>query len=94
MSSCTGKKFSCYYQYVRQRTLRDGPTAALADIKRAYQTDAYVKTQCHELVHVVGAAATEKFSRLQDVLRYDDPMCQNGYRHGAEEAMAQQHKGS
>lgn len=89
LSDCVGQKFECYYQYLRPRTINDGPSAALSDIKQAYATDPYVKAQCHELVHIVGAAAFEHYSDLQAVLRYDDPMCESGYRHGAEEALEQ-----
>ena len=89
LSDCAGKTFTCYYQYLRPRTINDGPAAALADIKRAAATDTYAREQCHELAHVVGAAAFERYGNLAAVLRYDDPMCEGGYKHGAEEAQAQ-----
>lgn len=88
LSECTGKNFGCYASYLRARTINAEPKMAFADLRQAYETDAVVRQQCHELAHVIGEAAFEKYGSVAEATAHGDGMCQAGYYHGLEEAAA------
>lgn len=91
LSDCVGKTITCYDEYLRARTINDSPEVAIGEVKQAYMTDAFVKAQCHEIMHSIGAAALERYGNMYDVMKHSDSFCQFGYVHGAEEALRVKH---
>lgn len=84
LGSCD-MEFSCYRDYLSQKVAESGPEPAMSDIKSAYESHDYVRQQCHELVHVVGREAYEKYASLPEAYAHGDSFCWSGYHHGATE---------
>lgn len=79
--------FSCYNKELRQITAGQGPTAAFALVKEQYTKVSYVKSQCHQLVHVIGRAALARYGNITDTFAQGDQFCWSGYYHGAMEQL-------
>ncbi|HEU4966088.1 MAG TPA: hypothetical protein VFT53_01225 [Candidatus Saccharimonadales bacterium] len=89
--SCTGadaSQFGCWQQRYSAMVQQQSPEAAFVDFKQVYNTNAYVKSNCHQLAHVIGRAAAKKYVTLAETYRHGDNFCWSGYYHGAVEAIA------
>lgn len=64
------------------------PEAAFTDFKEVYNTNAYVKGNCHQIAHVIGRAAAKKYGTLAETYKHGDNFCWSGYYHGAVETIA------
>lgn len=88
--SCEGldaQDFDCYEAYY-SAVVRDTSVAdAFADLRSRYDTNAYVKAQCHPLAHVIGHAAIEKYPTVSEAYTHGDSFCWSGYYHGALEGV-------
>ncbi len=82
--------YSCYKEQLTTITEKQGPEKASELIKQAYPNSAYVKSQCHQLMHVVGRAALAKYGNIADTYTHGDQFCWSGYYHGALEQLASQ----
>jgi hypothetical protein len=82
--------YSCYKRQLTQITNEKGPQAAIDLLKSQYSQSSYVKSQCHQLVHVVGRAALTKYGNIADTYAHGDQFCWSGYYHGALEQLANQ----
>jgi hypothetical protein len=80
--------YSCYKKELIDITNKKGPEAAMALVKKQYSTSAYVKSQCHQLTHVIGRAALDKYKNIADTYAHGDQFCWSGYYHGAMEEIA------
>jgi hypothetical protein len=92
LSECqraSNKDYQCYAKYYSQLAYTQGPKAAFKDMEAAYNTDTYVKSQCHQLAHMVGRTAYEKTNDLVKAYAEGDSFCMSGYYHGAIEQAAQ-----
>jgi hypothetical protein len=76
---------SCYKQYVETRASQRDPKTAIADVRAIYETDSYVKSQCHELMHSIGHAAFKKYGSIAEAYTKGDIFCWSGYYHGVTE---------
>lgn len=83
---CGGQQFECYNDFLTLRTRNIDPAAAMKEIRGAYETDAYVKSQCHQLTHVVGREAIRKYGTIREAFSHGDSFCWSGYHHGVVEA--------
>lgn len=80
--------FSCYKKQLMDITKDQGPEKAFALVKQQYAAVVYVKSQCHQLTHVVGRAAYAKYGDLANTFAHGDQFCWSGYYHGVMEQLA------
>jgi hypothetical protein len=92
IDNCQNKNtitYSCYKNELTQITNQQGPEKAMTLIKQAYVKVPYVKSQCHQLTHVIGRAALAKYNNdLAQTYAHGDQYCWSGYYHGAMEQLA------
>lgn len=79
--------FLCYDNYYRSLVKNSGIASAFDDLKKRYNENAYVKSQCHPMTHVIGRAATEIYPDVADAYMHGDSFCWSGYYHGAMEGI-------
>jgi hypothetical protein len=79
----TSKSYTCYATYYAELSYDKGTTAAVTDMKQAYESDDYVKAECHQLTHIVGRTAFEKSQSLEKAYTNGDNFCWSGFYHGA-----------
>jgi hypothetical protein len=85
--SCPGGDLTCFRDHYRALVLAKDVDAAFVDIKDAYDKAEPVKANCHQLVHVIGRAAGDKFGDLAKAYGEGDDFCSSGYYHGVIEAI-------
>jgi hypothetical protein len=87
---CSGAKatdYACYQQRYQDLVSNFGVNAAFADLKDQYETNEFVKVQCHQMTHVIGRAAVGLYGDLSGAYGHGDNFCWSGYYHGAMEAL-------
>jgi hypothetical protein len=80
--------YGCYKKQLTDLTNSQNPEAAMALIKKEYSQSSYVKSQCHQLTHIIGRAALDKYKTVADTYAHGDQFCWSGYYHGAMEELA------
>ncbi len=88
---CTGAdetSFPCWQEYYTALVTDKSPEAAFVEFRKAYDTNPYIKTNCHQVAHVIGRTAAKQFSTLADTYAHGDNFCWSGYYHGAIETVA------
>ncbi len=88
---CVGERasdFSCYKERYRAFTSVLGVRVAFQSMHHAYDTNSYVRSQCHQLTHVIGNTAAEKAKDISDAFVEGDSLCWSGYYHGVVEEYA------
>ncbi len=78
-------KFTCYADYFKAKTKAAEAVDAIADLKQLYESDEYAKSQCHQLIHVIGRTGYEKYGSLAAAYTKGDAFCWSGYYHGVTE---------
>lgn len=79
--------FSCYKKELSTITANQGPQVAFSLVKTEYEKVPYVKSQCHQLAHVIGRAAYVRYGNITDTFAQGDQFCWSGYYHGAMEQL-------
>jgi hypothetical protein len=82
--------FACYKHELEKIVDSQGPEQAFAMLRAPYNSVDYVKSQCHQLVHIVGRSAYLKYNNLGDTFTHGDQFCWSGYYHGALEELSKQ----
>lgn len=88
--TCTGENatnFTCYDNLYATIVRENGIEESFAFLRKEYQDSAYTKAQCHQLTHVIGRAAVEKFPSVFEAYGVGDGFCWSGYYHGVIEAV-------
>ena len=88
-TSCSGaifEKIQCYRGYYKMLLQRSGAKVAMSDIRSRY-SDPFIKSQCHQLAHVVGREAALFYPNVSEAFRYGDSFCWSGYYHGVMEGI-------
>ncbi len=88
--ACDGAQssnFDCYEKYYADIVAGQSVKAAFDDLKARYDTNSYVKAQCHPLAHVIGRTAVGKYPVVSAAYAQGDPFCWSGYYHGALEGV-------
>jgi len=80
--------FECYKTQLSAIVNAEGPKKAIALLKGSYESVGLVKSQCHQMVHVVGRTALKKYTELADTFQRGDHFCWAGYYHGAMEQLS------
>ncbi len=81
--------FSCWQQRYNVMVANQSTELAFVDFKKNYATIPYVKSNCHQIAHVIGRAAAKKYPTLKETYAHGDNFCWSGYYHGAIETVAQ-----
>jgi hypothetical protein len=79
--------FKCYQTHYQKMVASNGVAAAVADMKDAYEKSSFVKGNCHQLVHVVGRAAGDRYVDVSKAYAEGDNFCWSGYYHGVMESV-------
>lgn len=67
-------------------TQNDSNAKAFADANAAYQTSTYVRSNCHQIAHIMGRSAGKKYADVTKAYQDGDDFCSSGYYHGVLEA--------
>lgn len=82
----TFEHFRCFKDFYEKLVKEKGVNFAMEDIKTRYN-DPFVKSQCHQLTHVVGRAAANIYPSVASAFREGSSFCWSGYYHGITEAI-------
>lgn len=67
-------------------TQSDDNKKVFADANGAYQVSTYVRSNCHQIAHIIGRAAGKKYADVTKAYEDGDDFCSSGYYHGVLEA--------
>ena len=82
------EQYDCYGKFYTQLVKSSGAPAGMEHIKKKYALgDAFYISQCHQLTHMVGRAATEKYTTVSEAYTHGDSFCWSGYYHGVMEGI-------
>lgn len=87
---CSGSlanDYACYQERYQALVQGPGVDAAFAELKDEYDKDQFVKSQCHQLTHVIGRAAADIYGDIPSTYDQGDNFCWSGYYHGAMETV-------
>ncbi len=87
---CSGAQaanYVCYQQRYRDLVRDFGVGAAFAELRDELTKDGFVKSNCHQMTHVIGRAAGEIYGDIPNTYNHGDTLCGSGYYHGAMEAI-------
>lgn len=79
--------FKCWRTRYQQIVNGESPKAALADARKNYKDSQFIKTNCHEIAHVIGRAAGKKYKDVSAAFVQGDDFCASGYYHGVMQAI-------
>ncbi len=88
--NCEGhaaSEFKCWEQRYQQMVKDESPKAAFADVRKEYETSDYMQANCHQISHVIGRAAAERYGDVVAAYNEGDNFCWSGYYHGVMEAV-------
>jgi hypothetical protein len=81
--------FECWQTRYTLIVNQQSPEVAFTDIKKEYETNPYITSNCHQLGHVIGRTAALKYKSLAETYKHGNEFCWSGYYHGAIESVAQ-----
>lgn len=82
------EQWDCYENHYRSLVKNQSVAAAFQDLRARYNGDSYTTAQCHPITHIIGQAATEKYSNVSEAYRHGDSFCWSGYYHGVLEGIS------
>lgn len=86
---CSGERasdYACFQERYQGLVLGPGVKVAFTALKDEYEKNEFVKGNCHQMTHVIGRAAFDRFGDLSRTYGQGDSFCWSGYYHGAMEA--------
>src|SRR4051812_1581004 len=86
-SGTSATDYACYQDRYRNLMRASGVKAAFDELKDDYAKNEFVKSNCHQLSHVIGRAAVDRYGDLSSSFSQGDSFCWSGYYHGAMEAI-------
>lgn len=89
--TCAGasaEDFKCWRDRYQQMVAQQSPKEALSDADKNYKESSYFKSNCHQIVHVIGRAAGNKYEHVAEAYKMGGDLCWSGYYHGVLEAIA------
>ncbi len=89
-ADCAGASADDYacHQKRYQALVRDSSVkAAFTELKEGHAKNEFVKSNCHQMTHVIGRAAAERYGDVPTTYAQGDSFCWSGYYHGAMEAV-------
>ncbi|HEX2097683.1 MAG TPA: hypothetical protein VHF46_01315, partial [Rubrobacteraceae bacterium] len=82
---CSGSlssDYACYQKRYQGLVNDSGVEAAFTNLKDEYTKNRFVRSNCHQLVHVIGRAAADLYGDISGTYSRGDPFCTGGYYHG------------
>jgi hypothetical protein len=79
--------YACHQERYRKLVQDSGVEEAFAGLKADYEENDFVKSNCHQMTHVIGRAAGERYGDIPATYSRGDNFCGSGYYHGAIEAV-------
>jgi hypothetical protein len=64
-----------------------GVEAAFDELKEEYEKNGFVRSNCHQMSHVIGRAAAERYGDIPGAYDRGDSFCGSGYYHGVMQAV-------
>ena len=89
-TDCSGDSstdFACLQRRYQDLVRGPGVKAAFAELKDELTRNELAKSNCHELTHIIGHAATELYGDVPTTYSQGDSFCGSGYFHGALEGI-------
>ena len=80
--------FKAYRDSLETIVRTQNVSAAFFQLKNLYAQNDSVKPLCHELTHMIGRAALNKFHTLAEAYTQGDNFCADGYYHGVMEELS------
>ena len=80
-------EYACYQKRYQALVHGSGVEAAFAALKDELARDAFVRSNCHQMTHVIGRAAAEVYGDILATYGRGDSFCGSGYYHGAMETI-------
>jgi hypothetical protein len=90
-ADCSGASttdYACYQEYYRGLVRDSGVEAAFAELRDEHKENEFVRASCHQLTHVIGRAAAERYGDIPGAYVRGEHFCGTGYYHGVIEAIA------
>jgi hypothetical protein len=91
VADCSGERandYSCYQKRYQDLVNNSGVQAAFTDLKDEFNKEPFVKSNCHQLTHVIGRAAANLYDGdVASTYSQGDDFCGSGYYHGAMETI-------
>lgn len=87
LNTRTQNSYSCYKKELNDIVSQTDPEHATSFIQQQYTSVAYVKSNCHQLMHIVGRAAYAKYNDLAETFTHGSQYCNGGYYHGLSEQL-------
>lgn len=87
-TDCSGAfagDYACHQERYRDLVRASGVEAAFAELKDQYGKNEFSKPECHQIAHIIGRAAVERYGDLSEAYARGDNFCFAGYYHGAME---------
>lgn len=88
-AGCSGAlatDYACYQERYRDLVRGEGVERAFVELKAEYEEGGFVRGNCHQMTHVIGRAAVERYGDVPGSYARGDSFCWSGYYHGAMEA--------
>ncbi len=79
--------YACLQERYRALVHDSGVQAAFAELRGELATNEFVRTNCHQMTHVIGRAAAEVYGDIAGTYSQGDSFCGSGYYHGAMETI-------
>ena len=78
---------ACYEKFYADLVAKAGVEKAFADLRTRYESDSFVRSQCHPLTHVLGNSAVKLYPQVSSAFSHGDAFCWSGYYHGVMEGI-------
>ena len=78
-------RFDCYESYYKKIVESKGVGLAVMDLKSEYANNSFIRSQCHQMMHIIGRAAADSQKNVSKAFMEGDPFCWSGYYHGVME---------
>lgn len=79
----------CYKDYYSELVVKGGLDEAFKYLKKQYEVNGYVRSQCHSITHFIGHSAIGLYPTVSLAFAKGDPFCWSGYYHGVMEEMVE-----
>lgn len=90
-SSQSASDFACWKERFEYITSDKSSAEAFVDLRKAYDSSPFVRSQCHQLTHIIGREEAKKHSTISKTYKYGDSFCWSGFYHGAVEQFAKEY---
>jgi hypothetical protein len=80
-------RFECLQNMYQKLVDTYSVDVAFTDLKKRFDIDPYVASECHPLSHVIGREATKIYPDVSNAYLHGDSFCWSGYYHGVMEGI-------